>query len=132
MGGLRAIIEGDLKTTIESDFGLHVELIAPDGEIITDSVNDLLPLMAQVMYDTMTQDVSTGLDVVVKKPNVTLRKSSLSRFPTLTDYTSWFVRIPTSVIDSTLITYNLGRAPEGGESHGFIRLFLDKAIQKAP
>lgn len=130
MGDLRARAENDLATTLESDFGVHVELTPPDGVAITTSVNDGLPLMGQVMYDYLRQNPDTGADVIVKKPVVTLRKSSLLKVPKPGE--TWEVKIPISPLaGSPLKTFiiDADAPPEGGDSLGIIRLYLRKVKQ---
>ena len=119
---LRVQIEEDLATTLESadDFGLPVILISPDGEI--QEVN------GQILYDTQKIDPETGLDMIVHKPVVTLRRSSLTRIPAGGE--KWGVRIP-EVPDpnATKILHMLEQAPEDGKSIGYIKLYLTRAIQ---
>lgn len=128
---LRATVEKDLKLTLEGDFKLPVILIDPDGNTIDKSANEPLEdLTGQVMFDTIIENPDTGREIITGKPVVTLRRSSLSRVPTDTDYPKWFVKIPVSVLVGALIeTFNLARPPEGGSSHGFVRLYLMKAEQ---
>jgi hypothetical protein len=119
---LRVQIEEDLATTLESadDFGLPVILISPDGEI--QEVN------GQILYDTQKIDPETGLDMIVHKPVVTLRRSSLTRIPAGGE--RWGVRIPeTPDPNAEKVLHMLEQAPEDGRSIGFIRLYLTKAVQ---
>jgi len=119
---LREQAEADLAATLEDpgDWGLPVILISPDGEI--------QELYGQIVYDTRRFDPEIGMDVVVHQPVVTLRRSSLIRVPAAGE--KWAVRIP-ELPSSTAakITHAIERAPEGGKSIGFIRLYLTKAIQ---
>jgi hypothetical protein len=129
---LREQIESDLETTLEGDFGLPVELIAPDGTIYDKSYNDPESLlMGQILYDTLVADPDTGLEVIVHKPVVTLRKSSLEVVPQ--DGERWAVRIPV-IPDRTADkeTFLVERPTEEGGAIGFIRLYLMKTEQAAP
>lgn len=128
---LRLQVEQDLQTTLESDFKLPVILIDPDGNTYDKSANEPLEdLTGQIMFDTILQNPETGQEIISNKPVVTLRRSSLARIPSELDYSKWFVKIPLSVLTgAAIITMNLLRPPEGGKSHGFIRLYLGKAVQ---
>jgi hypothetical protein len=129
---LRAIIEADTYETLEGDFGLPVELLNPtDGIRQTNSVNNPTEeLMGQIFYETMNMRPETGLDIVVHKPWVSLRRSSLERVPSAEDYDDWIVRIPIRPSrTATKVSHRIHRPPEGGESIGFIRLYLEKIEQ---
>jgi hypothetical protein len=119
---LRVQIEEDLATTLESadDFGLPIVLISPDGEI--QEVN------GQILYDTQKLDPETGLDIIVHKPVVTVRRSSLTRIPLGGE--RWGVRIPEVPDPNAEKTLHmLEQAPEDGKSIGFVRLYLTRAVQ---
>jgi hypothetical protein len=120
---LREQAEADLAVTLEDTalFGMLVELIAPDGEVIAAS--------GQVLYDSMeTNDL--GLTTIVHKPVVTLRRSSLSRIPLSTDRPRWACRIPESPLAGAAErTYLVETPNEGGGSIGMIRLYLTRAEQ---
>lgn len=128
---LREQVESDLSFTLEGLWGLPVELIDPDGNEITLTVSGA-PLVGQILYDVVKINPETGEEMIVNKPVVTLRRSSLSRVPEPGE--KWFVRIPTSpsttatkedfIIDQT-------RPPEGGASIGFIRLYLRRAKESS-
>jgi hypothetical protein len=130
--GLRADIEEDLQETLEDgdDFGMVVELVTPDNVTQTHSANDLTELLrGQVIYDTLVDTPETGALVTVRKPVVTLRRSSLVRIPE-TEESGWVVRIPSSPIEgATFEDYTIEEAPEGCESIGFIRLYLVRIRQ---
>ncbi len=133
MDALRERVESDLQTTLEGDYGMVASLVTPTGNIITKSANDPdSDLMGQVMYDTVIQNLDTGLEQVSNKPILTLRRSSLSEVPSDTDYKTWIVKIPSSPISGASIEeYSIIRPPEGGRSHGFIRLYLGRIIQSS-
>lgn len=128
--GLRAEIEADLVDTLEGDFGLPVELISPDGVRYTTSANDpTQTLVGQILYDSVSQDAD-GNTMIDARPVVTLRRSSLARIPL--DGERWSVRIPVDpTAGATIGTFLLERAPEGGRSIGFIRLYLRAAEQSS-
>lgn len=127
---LREQVETDLAETLEGDFGLPVELITPDAVIINTRQSDGASLRGQVLYNSKDVDVETGLPVVVNNPVVTLRRSSLSRIPAAGE--KWIVRIPKDPsLTDTLIDFAIdpSRPPEGGQSMGFIKLYL-RAVQQ--
>lgn len=130
MAGLRALVESDLAETLEdpNEWGLPVELIAPDGTIYNTSANDATKsLYGMVLYDTIAQD-ENGMDIVDHNPVVTLRRSSLTRVPVNGE--AWAVRIPTTPLTgASLTTFALERAMEGGGSIGVVRLYLRSAEQ---
>lgn len=118
MGNLRRTIEADLEFTLEGDYGLPIILIAPDGSSQT--------VQGQVLYDTLQFDAQSGVDVVVEKPIVTVRRTSLTRIPAAGE--RWAIQIPsTPDPDADKTTYLWDKVPvEGGRSIGFIRLYLTK------
>jgi hypothetical protein len=120
---LREQVEADLAASLENpdDFGLPVVLISPDGEV--------QELYGQIVYDTKRFDPETGMDIVIHQPVVTLRRSSLARVPQARE--KWAVRIPElPSLTAAKTTHAIERAPEGGKSIGFIRLYLTKAVQQ--
>lgn len=120
MVNIRELAESELEYTLEGDFGLPVELIDPEG-VLYDG------LSGQVIYDTIVED-SDGSSVVIHKPVVSLRRSSLTRVPF--DGEKWSVKIPiTPSTTATKKTYLLDRPSEDGGSIGFIRLYLIEAQQ---
>jgi hypothetical protein len=130
MGSLRYEIESDLADTLEGEFGMKIILEAPDGTIIDKSANDsTADLMGQVLYDTTVENPETGGVMLIGKPVVSIRRSSLSQIPSDTDYSKWFVKIPRSPINATMDRYKIEKPPVQGKSIGFIVLELSKAIQ---
>lgn len=124
---LRLRAERDLGKTLEGVWGLPVFLTAPDGTAINECV-DGRPLTGQIMFDYVTANPDTGQEFVVYAPVVTLRKSSLSRVPKAGE--KWLVQIPDrpdpdAVKKSFVLSPD--RPPEGGDSLGIIRLFLQAA-----
>jgi hypothetical protein len=126
---LRELVEHDLSDTLEGDWGLPVELVDPNGVLYTKSANDpTLDLVGQILYDTTVQNPDTGAEIVVHKPVVTLRRSSLIRVPLSGEL--WWVRIPlTPSYSATKVGFLLEQATEDGGSIGFIRLYLQAAEQ---
>ena len=121
MGTLRETVEADLATTLEGDYGQEVTLIPPDGVAIG-------PYYGQVLYDTRAEDPEMGGTIIVHKPVVTLRRSSLARIPANGE--KWFIDIPsTPVAGAPIERYVLDEATEDGGSIGFIRLYLKKVAQ---
>lgn len=132
--GIREDIASDLHETVESDFGLPVELISPAGVRQTMSAYDPESLlMGQILYDTIKQDSITGGDIITHKPVVTLVRSSLDTIPSMdpTDG-NWAARIPlTPDASAPKVTLRASRVPAGGNSIGFIVLHLEKIVQEA-
>ncbi len=126
---LREQAEEDLGDTLEDPDGpgLPVILISPDGVEQTKSIN--YPdndLSGQILYDTTVFDPESGMNVIVSIPVVTLRRSSLARVPVAGE--DWFVKIPeTPDASAPKVSHVLERAPQGGKSIGFIRLYLTRA-----
>jgi len=134
MGSQREIIESDLYETLEGDFGLPVEILDPaTGTWQTKSANNPTEdLQGQILYDSIIQDPNTGLDIVVHKPVVSLRRSSLTTVPDATPGENWAVRIPLKPSASApKVTFRIGRVTEGGDSIGFVRLYLERIEQSA-
>lgn len=93
-------------------------------------VNQNMPLYGQVLYDTLEQNPDTGADMIMHKPVVTLRRTSLVRIPEATERNRWLVSIPkTPSMTAELQPYIVGQPSEGGNSHGFIRLYLTQPLQ---
>ncbi len=123
------IATNGLKTSMEGNFGLPVELITPDGQIINkNEVGD--DLKGQVLYDKDGIDPESGDLAVVKETTVSLRITALSRVPLAGEI--WQVKIPINpafpdVLGDFLI--NSDKSPITGQSMGFIKLFLKDVEQ---
>ncbi len=116
---LRKLIESDLQYTLEGDYGLPITLIDPDG--------NEQEVMGQVLYETHEFEGENVEIVIVEKPHVTVRRSSLNRIPQPNE--TWAVKIPkTPDRDAETVTYLFDTPSEGGKSIGFIRLTLTKAV----
>jgi hypothetical protein len=128
---LREKIESDLAVTLEGHFKLPVVLIDPDGVKYDKSANDPeLDLVGQILYDTRVEDPETGGEIIVHKPVVTLRRTSLTRVPQPLE--KWVVQIPIRPFyDDPKVSFVLERPSEEGGAIGFIRLYLTRAEQAA-
>lgn len=130
---IRKLVEANLDKTLEGSWGLPIVLINPDGEeqTIKKGTSDILK--GQVNYVTVETEPDTGERVVVNKPNVAIRLSSLDRIPA--EGEKWSVRIPPrpdpDIPVSEFDTYvvNTDRAMGVNSSIGFIILHLFKANQ---
>lgn len=133
MGSLRSLMESDLSTLIEGDFGLPVQLISPDGVEQVYSVNDPESLlMGQVVYDhvRIPQRPIVGGVVYSSRVCVALRISSLLRVPQARE--KWVVKIPsTPSEDGAMVSYVMTEAKRGGASGGYILLTLTR-LKDAP
>ena len=90
MENLREQIEQDLHDSIESEWGVPVELTSPDGEVQKYSANNPDELLkGQVLYFSKREDPATGETAVVPQPVVALRVTSLSRVPV--DGETWHI-----------------------------------------
>jgi len=126
---LRVQAERDLSVTLEDPdgFGLPIVLIDPDGIVYEKSANDPdQDLSGQIIYDTRVVNPETGLEMIVHKPVITLRRSSLSRIPVGGE--RWMARIPeTPDPTAAKVLHTIEQAPEDGKAIGFIRLYLTRA-----
>jgi len=126
---LRQTIELDTADTVENDFGLPVILFSNTGNKISTSLNKPgTPLLGQILWDTIDVNPETGGVMIVPKPNITLRASSLSEVPDENNYRLWNVQIWKSLIDHTLKTWAI-KIPKHGKSLGTITLFLENLAQ---
>ena len=124
---LREQAEADLAVTLEDTehgFGLPVELISPH-------TGTRYPVSGQVLYDS--QGVTdAGLPIVIHRPVVTVRRSSLPEVPASGTKPSWACRIPNAPDPGApLETYLVEEAQQTGGSLGFIRLYLTRGQQEA-
>lgn len=129
---IRARSEQLLARSLEGSFGLPVILVGPDGRTYDTRVSDGRQLKGQILFDYVDADSGTGMTFVVHAPVVTLRRSSLERVPAPGE--KWLVRIPMSNDPyAEIVTHALSpdRAPEGGDSVGLIRLYLQAVEQSA-
>lgn len=116
MDNLRVQIEKDLKDTLESEFGMSVELTSPDG--------DTFPAVGQVLYFTRELNPESGEAIVVNVPVVTLRKTSLKRIPRAGE--RWSIRMavsPEAGADIVNFILTPDKNPESGTDIGFVRYY---------
>ena len=127
---LRELVETDLDTTLEGEWGLPVTLISPDGVIQTLKKNTTTRLAGQVLYDTVQQNPETGEIIMVDNPIVSLRRTSLDRIPQ--DGEKWVVQIPTTPSTTAALedfVLSPTKAHGGGGSIGYIKLYLTRVNQ---
>ena len=133
MGNLMAEAEAYLADSIEGEFGMPMILVGPDGTKYATSKNSpASPLLGMVRFDSAIINTDTGERVVDPNPQVTLRRSSLTRIPVAGE--KWGIWIPSGPADTTASTFwmlDTSRAPEGGLSIGIIRLYLQHPTQSA-
>ena len=131
MENLRATQEKDLADCIESEFGSDIILTSPDGTIYDKNANDLTKnLRAKVRFFTEQFDPETGGSIIVHKPVVSIRISSLTVVPA--DGENWYIQMPVSpevgaTVDKFLFTPD--RAIEDGVDMGFIKIYPTKPEQ---
>lgn len=118
---LAALAERDLAVSLERD-GDRVDLITPDGVRVTG-------LRGQVRHDISRINPENAERMTVDTPVVTLRRSSLPRVPRAGE--NWIVTIPEIPGGEPTVQHVLSpdRPPEGGQSIGFIRLYLQAVEQ---
>ena len=107
-----------LTTMIEGNFGLPVELTAPDGIEIKLNENGFT-LKGQILYDREALDPESGDLKTVQEIMVTLRKTALSRIPLAGE--TWKVAIPLDPALPTVLTTHLtnsDKAPIDGGRYG--------------
>lgn len=130
MINLREQVEHDLKYTLEGEWILPVVLIAPDGTIQTKKKGTDEDLGGQILYNTVGLNPETGQEVIVNKPVVSLRITSLERIPQKNE--KWLIKIPITpsrTAEKKEFLLSEIKPNEGGASIGFIRLYLRKAVQ---
>lgn len=127
---LRERAEKDLKFSMEREWALPVIGIDPDGNTLDTNQNTGEPLTGQILYDTVKDNPQTGSPVVINKPAISLRRSSLARIPKAGE--KWFWKIPVDpsrTADLETFESDKQRPPEGGRSIGFIRIYLRRVKQ---
>lgn len=131
MINLREQANKDLGFTLEGEFALPVELIGPDGKLYNTNILTGEPLGGQVLYDTNEENPDTGAIITSNEPIVVLKKDSLARVPQPGE--KWVVRIPvtpSSTAQKESFVLDRDRPPQGGNSLGFIRLYLRRNRQQ--
>ena len=128
---LRQRAADDMKQLNIADWGLPVELTDPDGIKYTLDADTGETLQSvQILYDRRTLNLATGEETVIKEPIVVIARKSLSRIPVEGEI--WHVRMPLDPDpDADLYDFIFSdvRSPEGGQSLGFIRLYLQRVVQ---
>lgn len=127
---LRKLTESVLATSLESAWGLPVELTSPDGITQTLSANDGETLVGQVLSSSLDSDPETGATLLTDKPVVTLRISSLDRVPLAGE--NWFIKmsmIPDPAATKEDFMMSADRPPFRNESIGFVKIYCQKVTQ---
>lgn len=112
-----------LRQSIEGNFANIVRLTGPDG--IQRSYE------GQVVHDTETFNLDTGEVSVINRTEITLVISSLVLIPKAGE--KWFIEYPMDFSTPEVLTksvLNTDKAPELGQSIGFITLLPQEAVQK--
>lgn len=121
---LKQLSEADLVHSLEGEWASSVNLIDPDGIIYSG-------LKGQVLNFTQQENPDTGEIVVVNKPVIVLRKSSLTRVPLPGE--KWIVQYPESpVLGASMVDgfFSATRAPENGTDIGFMRIYPTETEQE--
>ena len=125
MINLREEVERDLGETLEGEWSLPVVLKSPvSGETKT--------VRGQVLYQTIVPNPETGLESIVDKPNVSVRRSTLmTEFGHIPEAEQpWSITIPETPEEAgNPVTYMMQRPPQGGRSFGWITLYCIEAEQ---
>jgi hypothetical protein len=139
MSTLRAQLESDLAIILErpEDWGKPVELIGPDGKEYKTSANspDPLnpePLYGQVLKNTVRVSPETGQPLVIGKPAVALRVTSLEKVPEPGE--KWIIRFPLEpTLTSAMVDHALtpDRSSEKNSALGYIVLYPYKVEQSS-
>ena len=125
MENLRAAIEKDLGDSLEGEFKIEVELTAPNGQTqIYSKNNPTAKLGGQVLYYTHIENPTTGEQIVVNEPVLSLRISSLNIVPKSGE--TWHIKMPTSPVAGAVkkdFVFTATRAIESGTDIGFIKIY---------
>lgn len=125
MANLREAIEASLGHALENaayGFGLPIVLIAPDGT--SQALN------GKIIWDHKVFDPETGSTMIVHRPVITVRISSLTRVPVSGE--KWLAKIPNAPSRTAPVETYIVQDPEtDGRSIGFMRIFLT-AIRQRP
>ena len=127
MVNIRELAERDLAVTLEdptNGFGLPVILTPPDGEALD-------VVYGKILYDTKVFDPELGTDIVVHRPVVTVRRSTLvaaGRVPVSGE--RWKVEIPVEPrVDAPKETFVFECPVLDGQSIGYIKMELHRPRQ---
>jgi len=130
---IQSLAESDLAVTLEGD-GRTIILTSPADVIAHSSNYPTATVKGFIRYDSIVENPETGGQMIINKPAISIRRSSLPVLPTegpndANYYQKWFVHISKSVTDQTLEHYKIEHPPIQGKSIGFIVLFLTKVSQ---
>ncbi len=124
---LRELAESHLEQTLEGMWSLPINFVTPDGDRVDG-------LRGQILYDQVRTNPETGEVVIVTEPIITVRRSTMlsdvGRVPAAGE--NWLVEIPESPsesADKASYVISSTRAPEGGRSVGFVRIYLQEVDQ---
>lgn len=134
MSNLRALAVTDMREQNLKDWYLPVQFTDPDGNVYNkDNISGEQLQAVQILYSYPKMDPQTGEEILINEPVVVMARKSLARVPVAGE--RWHLRFPTEP-DPTIPAAQWGdyvlselRAPEVGESLGFIRLYPQKAVQ---
>ena len=128
-GEVLTMIEGDLATTVESDFASAVTLKGPDGTTYATSANDptgKTPLYGSARRHTERID-DGGNSVITPIPSLVMRITSLARAPKQAE--NWAVNFAFPGESAAWYMLDATRAPEYDYAIGYVILFPIKAQQ---
>jgi len=128
--GLRSLSRSDSRVLNNKDWGMLIELTAPDGTVYnTDSITGDPLVSMMTLNDAVRLDPDTGETIVVGEPIISIHRDSLVRVPAPGE--KWFIKLQLNPDSDTMTSFMLSptRSPEGGASLGFIRLYLQKVKQ---
>lgn len=131
--GLRETAVADMKRLNQKDWPIPVIFTGPDGVIQnTDAATGEELTAVQVLFDYRRVNPETGEPMTVNEPVVTMARSSLDPLPAPGE--KWYMQFPTEPDGSATkgkFLLSPTRAPEGGQSLGFIRYYPQRAEQSA-
>lgn len=126
---LRQRASEDMKRQNIKDWGLLIKLRSSDGTLYDTDAETGEPLKTvMTLWDTSRTVPDDGEDQTIETPNVSMALSSLERVPQPGETWVSFVQFEP---DGDLVTKEISeiRAPEGGRSVGFIRLYFQELSQ---
>jgi hypothetical protein len=126
MVSIPALLEKDLRHTIEGEHSMQIILTSPDG-ITYVYANDGKPLRGFVRRSYADTREKSGDRVIVNAPVVKLRVTSLVRVPATGE--KWVVGIPESPLngaDMELYELDPKKPVEVNRNTGTVKLFLAK------
>jgi hypothetical protein len=119
---LRALAEADLAYSLEGDYAAEITLKGPNGATQT--------VRGRVRYCKPRTNLDTGEVAYDFDPNITLRRSSLSPIPAADEkWSATFPDGPRTDAGSLTMLLDTTRAPEGGQTLGTIKYYMQAADQ---